>query len=106
MCRRGILGAFVLLAGAATSQSRAKDFAWSYDPAVLAARSVEGVEFISVKDPSIVRHADKWHLFCTVRGPQRSHAIVYLSFSDFSEANVAERHLLSCHPGYFCAPRV
>jgi hypothetical protein len=67
---------------------------------------VEGVEFISVKDPSIVRYGDKWHVFCTVRGPKRTHAIVYLNFSDFGEANKAERHILSCHPGYFCAPQV
>jgi hypothetical protein len=106
MCGSGILGAVLLLAGAATSQTRAKDFAWSYGPAALEARAVDGVEFISVKDPSIVRHGDKWHLFCTVRGPQRSHAIVYLSFGEFREADKAERHVLSCHPGYFCAPQV
>ncbi len=35
MCGSGILGAFVLLAGAATSQVRAKDFAWSYGRGVL-----------------------------------------------------------------------
>ncbi len=82
------------------------EFRWRYGPAVLEGRGVEGVEFISVKDPSIVRYGDRWHLFCTVRGPTRSHAIVYLSFGDFGEANQAERHILSCHPGYFCAPQV
>ncbi len=82
------------------------EFRWSYGPPVLEARAVEGVEFISVKDPSIVRYEDKWHLFCTVRGPKRTHAIVYLNFSDFSEASKARRHILACHPGYFCAPQV
>ncbi|MBN1508358.1 MAG: hypothetical protein JW955_16030 [Sedimentisphaerales bacterium] len=81
-------------------------FQWTYGPAVLDARPVDGVEFISVKDPSIVRDGDRWHLFCTVRGPARTHAIVYLSFSEFSEANRVPRHVLSCHPGYFCAPQV
>lgn len=106
MCGSGILGAFVLLAGTATSQALANDFTWTYGPAVLEARAVDGVEFISVKDPSIVWYGDKWHLFCTARGPQRSHAIVYLNFGDVREADKAERHILSCHPGYFCAPQV
>jgi hypothetical protein len=83
-----------------------QEFRWSYGPPVVEARAVDGMEFVSMKDPSIVRYEDKWHLFCTVRGPTRSHAIVYLGFTDFSKAHEAERHILSCHPGYFCAPQV
>ena len=81
-------------------------FHWMYGVPVLEARAVEGVEFVSVKDPSIVREGDKWHLFYTVRGPKRTHAIVYSSFGEFSEANLAPRRILPCHPGYFCAPQV
>ncbi len=84
----------------------AGEFRWGYGPPVVEARAVDGVEFVSMKDPSIVRHGDKWHLFCTVRGLTRSHAIVYLNFADFGEADKVERHVLSCHPGYFCAPQV
>jgi len=82
------------------------EFRWSYGPPVLEARATGGWDWISVKDPSIVRYEDKWHLFCTVRGPKRTHAIVYLNFSDFGDANKAPRYVLSCHPGYFCAPQV
>ncbi len=84
----------------------AGEFRWSCGPPVLEARAVGGWDWISMKDPSIVRHGDRWHLFCTVRGPKRSHAIVYSSFGDFAGANRAERRILSCHPGYFCAPQV
>jgi len=84
----------------------AGEFRWSYGPPVVEARAAGGWDWISVKDPSIVRYGDKWHLFGTVRGPTRSHAIVYLNFADFGEANRAERHILSCHPGFFCAPQV
>jgi len=84
----------------------AGDCRWSYGPPVVEARAAGGWDWVSVKDPSVVRYGDKWHLFCTVRGPVRSHAIVYLNFRDFSEANKAGRHILSCHPGYFCAPQV
>jgi len=79
---------------------------WTYGPAVVNPQPVGGLDWHSVKDPSIVRYGGRWHLFCTVRGTQRSHAIVYLSFADWSEANEAERHVLSCHAGYFCAPQV
>ncbi|MGE5296114.1 MAG: hypothetical protein ACM3VT_14925, partial [Solirubrobacterales bacterium] len=54
--------------------AEAAEFRWSYGPPVVEARAVDGVEFVSMKDPSIVRSGDKWHLFCTVRGPTRSHA--------------------------------
>jgi hypothetical protein len=81
-------------------------FQWSYGPPVVEAKPAGGLDWISMKDPSIVWYRDKWHLFCTVRGPTRSHAIVYLSFAEFGEANRGERHVLSCHPGYFCAPQV
>jgi len=84
----------------------ASAFRWGYGPPVVEARAVGGWDWISTKDPSIVRYADKWHLFCTARGPTRSHAIVYLSFRDFSEANTVERRVLPCHPGFFCAPQV
>jgi len=82
------------------------EFRWTYGTPMLEARAVDGAEFISVKDPSIVRDGDKWHLFCTVRGPKRTHAIVHSSFREFREANAAPRHILACHPGYFCAPQV
>jgi hypothetical protein len=94
------------VAVAAGPKALSGEFAWTYAAPVLEARAVAGVQFISVKDPSLVRYGDKWHLFCTVRGPQRTHAIVYSSFGDFREANAAPRHVLSCHPGYFCAPQV
>jgi hypothetical protein len=83
-----------------------EEFRWRYEAPVLDPRAVGRWEWISVKDPSIVRYGDCWHLFCTVRGPERSHAIIYLNFVDFGEANRAERYVLSCHPGYFCAPQV
>ncbi|MBN1359306.1 MAG: hypothetical protein JW993_01885 [Sedimentisphaerales bacterium] len=88
------------------AETATQEFRWSYGAPVVEAQAMGGWDWISVKDPSIVRYQGRWHLFCSVRGPQRSHAIVYLNFSDFGEANQAERHVLACHPGYFCAPQV
>jgi hypothetical protein len=49
----------------------------------------------SVKDPAIVRHNGRWHLFCTIRSKIRSHQIEYLSFKDWPEAAAAQRHILT-----------
>lgn len=81
-------------------------FQWTTGRAVLKAVKTGGEDWISVKDPSIVRYRDFWHLFCTVRGRKRSHAVVYLSFDEFNNADKAEQQVLSCHKGYFCAPQV
>lgn len=60
----------------------------------------------SVKDPTIVRYQDRWHLFTTIRSEKRTHQIEYSSFADWKDAATATRHLLSFNAGYFCAPQV
>lgn len=58
------------------------------------------------KDPTIVFHDGKWHLFMTVKLPKSS-VIEYRSFADWKDANAAERHLLPLsESSYFCAPQV
>lgn len=60
----------------------------------------------SVKDPTVVRFENRWHLFTTIRSEQRTHQIEYSSFSDWPDADQAPRHVLSFNSGYFCAPQV
>ena len=81
-------------------------FQWTTGPIILEPVNTGGEDWLSVKDPSIVRYKDRWHLFCTVRGQKRSHAVVYLAFDEFNNANKAKQHVVSCHKGYFCAPQV
>jgi len=94
------------VAQAAEVSRLADNFQWTTGPPVVRAVSAGGEDWISVKDPSLVRYDGRWHLFCTVRGSERSHAIVYLSFSEWGQASKAQQHVLSCHGGYFCAPQV
>jgi len=84
----------------------AGEFKWVASQPILQAVQADGENWISVKDPSVVRYKDSWHLFCTVRGQKRSHAIVYVTFADWSQADKAAQRVLSCHAGYFCAPQV
>jgi hypothetical protein len=82
------------------------NFRWVTSPPVLEPMEVDGEDWLSVKDPSIIRYKGKWHLFCTVRGLKRSHAIIYLAFDKWSQAKTTSQQVLKCHPGYFCAPHV
>jgi hypothetical protein len=60
----------------------------------------------AIKDPTVVRHGGRWHLFCTIRSKKRTHQIEYLSFTDWDHGNKATRHVLKLTDGYFCAPQV
>ncbi|MCA9058418.1 MAG: hypothetical protein KDA85_07965 [Planctomycetaceae bacterium] len=99
-----------LLAGMVSAVAQEADseslFQWESSKPLLMARDVDGWPWHSVKDPTIVRHDRLWHLFTTVRGSDRSHAIMYTAFADWDQANKAPRRILPMHSGYFCAPQV
>jgi endo-1,4-beta-xylanase len=92
--------------GKAKSTLSSGSFKWIASPPVLEPVEIDGEKWLSVKDPSIVRYKGKWHLFCTVRGIKRSHAVIYLTFDKWGQAKTATQQVLKCHPGYFCAPHV
>ena len=81
-------------------------FQWDVGPPLVAPADRPEDPCRSVKDPSVVYHNGRWHLFCTIRSAKRTHQIEYLSFTDWSQANAAPRHVLTMHPGYCCAPQV
>lgn len=65
--------------------------------------------WLSVKDPSIVRFKNKWHLFCTLRKNKTGDGrirIGYLSFRDWSEAQSQHWQVLDLTPGYHGAPQI
>jgi len=69
--------------------------------------------WLAVKDPSIVRFDDRWHLFCTLRKrrggdgqPPGYIRIGYLSFADWEDAPKARWHLLDLSMNYHGAPQV
>jgi hypothetical protein len=82
------------------------DFKWAVGEPLVAPASRPDDPCHSIKDPTIVRHGGRWHLFCTIRSVKRTHQIEYLSFADWKEANAATRHILTITDGYFCAPQV
>jgi len=84
----------------------AGDIYWTASVPLITPRDLPGLHVYSIKDPSVVRHDDRWHLFCTIRGKERSHAIVYLNFADWKEADLAACQVLPNHTGFCCAPQV
>jgi hypothetical protein len=79
---------------------------WEYSAPLIApeARSTEPSR--AQKDPSVVFHEGRWHVFMTVKLPARS-AIEYCSFTDWNQANAARRTILKVSDSdYFCAPQV
>jgi len=93
---------------AATQPSFLADgrFQWRCGPPVQSPLERTNDPCFSVKDPTIVRYQDRWHLFTTIRSEKRTHQIEYSSFADWKDAAAATRHILSFNPGYFCAPQV
>ena len=65
---------------------------------------------VSVKDPTIVRYNDLWHIYATVYSTSaRTWNMVYLNFKDWSDAPNAKLHFLDQNPnlrGYKCAPHL
>jgi hypothetical protein len=71
--------------------------------------SDETHNIVSVKDPTVVRYNDKWHIYATTANTQGNWSIVYLSFSDWADAAKAKPYYIDNNPnlrGYHCAPQV
>lgn len=65
---------------------------------------------VSVKDPTIVRYNDLWHIYATVYSTSaRTWSMAYLNFKDWSDAPNAKLYFVDQNPnlrGYHCAPQV
>jgi len=64
---------------------------------------------VSVKDPSIVRYNDRWHVYATTANTNGGWGMVYLNFADWADAANAKPYYLDQNPnlrGYHCAPQV
>lgn len=104
----GALGSGVGGARAANSLEalRTGEFRWTVSPPFIGPAERPDDPCHAIKDPTVVHFEGRWHLFCTIRSRHRTHQIEYLSFTDWSQAHAAPRHVLRINDGYFCAPQV
>ncbi len=107
--RAAVLGLLGLGAGAAPGagpeQFRVPAL-WEYGPPLLSPEPREKDRSRAQKDPTVVFHEGRWHVFMTVKLPGRT-AIEHVSFERWEEANASRRTLLAVSESqYFGAPQV
>ena len=79
---------------------------WNYSKPLISPEHRQNDPSHAQKDPSVVFHEGKWHVFMTVKLPGRS-VMEYCSFADWDRANEAERTILKVSDSdYYCAPQV
>lgn len=79
---------------------------WEYSAPLISPDTQAAERSRAQKDPTVVFHDGRWHVFMTVKLPGRS-AIEYCSFASWDEANTSKRARLEVSESkYFCAPQV
>jgi hypothetical protein len=79
---------------------------WRYSRPLIAPRPALPEPAHAQKDPSVVFHDGRWHVFMTVRLARRT-IIEHCAFADWADAHAAPRTRLELAPTpYFCAPQV
>ncbi|MEU5595001.1 non-reducing end alpha-L-arabinofuranosidase family hydrolase [Streptomyces sp. NPDC020298] len=83
-------------------------FGWSSSGTLIAPKPDSTHNIAGIKDPSVVYYNGKYHVFASVAGSS-GYGLVYLSFSDWSQAGSATHHYLdrtAIGTGYRAAPQV
>jgi Glycosyl hydrolase family 62 len=111
MLRPIILPALLVFAFAGSARADAWDdgvFAWTTGAPLIdvEAQRAAADPHVALKDPTIVFHEGRWHLFGTLRKKSGTVCMQYLNFADWREANSAPRHEISFTDKYHCAPQV
>ncbi len=81
-------------------------FEWTSSPPLLSAQKSGDDPDVAFKDPSVVYHDGRWHLFGTHRAASGKVAMQYLCFEDWDQAQSVPRHPLRFMETYHCAPQV
>lgn len=84
-------------------------FRWVSTGPLVKAKSDATRDLVAIKDPSIVRYNDRWHLFATTATSKGQWGMVYLNFADWEDVGKAPQYYLDDNPsfrGYHCAPQV
>ncbi len=83
---------------------------WKSTGVLVSPISDETHTIVSVKDPTVVRYNDLWHIYATAYSTSaRTWTMVYLNFKDWSEAPKAKLTYIDVNPalkGYHCAPHL
>lgn len=92
-----------------TSDALRPPFQWVSTGPVIRVKPDERQSQVSIKDPSIVRYNDRWHMYATYATRDGAWGMVYTSFADWKDAADAPQYFMERNPnlhGYHCAPQV
>ena len=84
-------------------------FAWTSSGPLIVPKSDAAHDLVAVKDPTIVRYNDRWHVYASSVGRGGIYGMVYLSFADWSEAPQAPLYHMDKTRGfktYVAAPQL
>jgi endo-1,4-beta-xylanase len=84
-------------------------FAWTSSAPVIVPRSDATHALVAVKDPTVVRYKDRWHVFASSVARGGIYGMVYTSFADWSDAPAAPLYYMDNTRGfktYVAAPQV
>ncbi|ACB73617.1 non-reducing end alpha-L-arabinofuranosidase family hydrolase [Opitutus terrae] len=84
-------------------------FFWTSTAPLIAPVADATHPIVSMKDPTVVYHGGKWHVYATTADTSGNWSMTYLSFRTWAEASAARPYYLDQNPnlrGYHCAPQV
>ena len=84
-------------------------FQWRSSGVLIGPKSDSTHNIRAVKDPSVVYHNGRWHVFASTTSNTGGYNMVYLNFTDWSQAGAAQHHYLdrsAIGTGYRAAPQV
>jgi len=84
-------------------------FAWKASAPLIAPVSDAKHEVIAVKDPTVVRYKDRWHVYATSLTASGVYGMQYTSFADWADAPKAKPYFMDETPGfdtYVAAPQL
>jgi len=84
-------------------------FQWSSSGALISPKSDASHNILAVKDPTVVRYNNNWHVFASTANSAGGYNMVYTRFGDWSQAAGAQHYYLdrsAIGTGYRAAPQV
>jgi endo-1,4-beta-xylanase len=95
--------------GGTTACDLPATFQWTSTGPIIAPRSDASHDLVAVKDPSIVRFNDRWHVYASSVSNSGVYGMVYTSFTDWSALSSATWYHMDQTAGfdtYVAAPQV
>jgi endo-1,4-beta-xylanase len=95
--------------GVAAATGLPSSFRWSSSGVLIGPKSDASHNIVAVKDPTVVRYNNKWHVFASTANSAGGYNMMYTGFADWSQASSASQYYLdrsAIGPGYRAAPQV